>query len=110
MLANHSHSEVRAVLAAVLLRERVAVMPGGVGAAAGLAQQRLPFEIGQAAAFPVGAGVLATMIEETDVVVREFERSYLTLDEVVEFGEVRDQVGGDLEVHARTLGGVRLRV
>ncbi len=69
VLADHGHAEVGAVLAAVLLRERVAVVPGGVGAAAGLVQQRLPLVVGQTAAFPVGARVLAPVVEEADVVV-----------------------------------------
>ena len=42
VLADHGHAEVRAVLAAVLLGERVAVVAGGVGPPPGLAQQGLP--------------------------------------------------------------------
>ena len=63
------HPEVGAVLAAELLRERIAVVAGRVGPAAGLAQQRLPLVVGQPAAVPVGAGVLAAMVEEALVVV-----------------------------------------
>ena len=42
VLADDRHAEVRAVLAAVLLRERIAVVAGRVGAPPRLAQQRLP--------------------------------------------------------------------
>ena len=69
VLADHGHAEVRAVLAAVLLRERVAVVAGGVGAAPRLAQQRFPLLVRQPAAVPVGARVLAAVVEEADVVV-----------------------------------------
>ena len=92
VLADDGHAEVRAVLAAVLLRERVAVVAGGVGPAAGLAQQRLPLLVRQAAALPVGAGVLAAVVEEADVVVLLLERLDLALDEVVELVEVVGQI------------------
>ena len=65
---------LRALLAAVLLRERVAVVAGVVGAAAHLAEQRLPLLVGQAAALPVGAGVLPAVVEEAVVVVLRLER------------------------------------
>ena len=69
VLADDGHPEVGAVLAAVLLGEGVAVVAGGVGPAAHLAEQRLPLLVGQAAALPVGAGVLAAVVEEAVVVV-----------------------------------------
>ena len=47
----------------------VAVVAGGVGAAARLGEQRLPLAAREAAALPVGARVLAAVIEEADVVV-----------------------------------------
>ena len=100
VLADHRHAEVGAVLAAVRLGERVAVVAGVVGAAACLAQQRLPLLVGQAAAIPVGAGVLAAMVEEADVVVLLLERLDLPLDEVVELAEVGDQFGRYRVVHA----------
>ena len=99
VLADHGHAEVRAVLAAVLLRERVAVVAGGVGAAPRLAQQRLPLVVRQAAALPVGARVLAAMVEEADVVVLLLERLDLALDELVELVEVVGQILRDVEVH-----------
>ena len=103
VLADHRHPEVGAVSPAELLREGVAVVPGGVGKPAGLAEQRLPLLVGQAAALPVGAGVLPAVVEEADVVVLLLERTDLPLDEVVELVEVRGKVLGQFEVH----GGVR---
>src|SRR5262249_29684451 len=94
------HAEVAAVLAAVLLGERVAVVPGGVGPTSRLTQQRLPLVVGEPAAVPVGAGVLATVVEEADVVVLLLERLDLPLDEVVELVEVVGEILGQLEVHA----------
>ena len=100
VLADDGHAEVRAVLAAVLLRERVAVVAGGVGAAPRLARAAAPTRaFGQAAAVPVGARVLAPVVEEADVVVLLLERLDLALDELVELVEVVGQVLGDVEVH-----------
>ena len=70
VLADDRHAEVGAVLAAVLLRERVAVVarrrrPAG----APRASSCLPLLVGQPAAVPVGAGVLPAVVEEADVVV-----------------------------------------
>ena len=102
VLADDRHAEVGAVLAAVLLRERVAVVAGGVGAPARLARAAASHSsFGQAAAVPVGAGVLAPVVEEADVVVRLLERLDLALDEVVELDEVVGEVLGDVEVHER---------
>ena len=99
VLADDRHAEVGAVLAAVLLRERVAVVAGGVGAAPRLAQQRLPLLVRQAAALPVGARVLAAVVEEADVVVLLLERLDLALDELVELVEVVGEILRDVEVH-----------
>ena len=74
VLADHRHAEIGAVAAAVLRRERVPVMPGRVGPAPGLGQQRLPLPVRQAAAVPVGPGVLAPVVEEPDVVVLALQR------------------------------------
>ena len=62
-------------------------------------EQRLPLLVRQAAALPVGAGVLAPVVEEPDVVVLLLERLDLALDEVVELVEVVGEVRGELEVH-----------
>ena len=101
VLADDRHAEVGAVLAAVLLRERVAVVAGGVGEPPGLAEQLLPLLVRQPFAVPIGARVLATVIEESDVVVSLLERLDLAFDELVEFDEVVGQVLGNVEVHER---------
>src|SRR5690606_10673840 len=88
-----------AVPPAVLLREGEPVVAGGVGPPPHLGQQRLPLLAGQAAAIPVGPGVLAAMVEEALVVVLGLAGLDLALDEVVELVEVGGDVGGDLEVH-----------
>jgi hypothetical protein len=72
---------------------------GRVGAAAGLGQQRFPLLARQAAGVPVGAGVLAPVVEEADVVVRLFERLDLRFDEAVEFAEIVDEILRQGEVH-----------
>ncbi len=74
-------------------------MARGVGPPARLAQQRLPLRVGQAAAVPVGARILPTVIEETDVVVLLLERPNLTLDELVELIQVVGEVFGNVEIH-----------
>ena len=74
VLADDRHAEVGAVPAAVLRRERVPVVPGRVGPAPGLAQQRLPLAVRQSAAVPVGPGVLAAVVKEPDVVVLLLQR------------------------------------
>ncbi len=102
MLADDRHAEVRAVLAAVRLRERIPIVTGVVGEFARLREQRLPILGRQAAAIPVGARVFAAMVEEADVVVRIFERLDLALDEVVELDEVVGQVFWNVEVHVKS--------
>ncbi len=64
MLADHGHPEVRAVLAAIALRDREAQVPGRVGAVLGLAQQLLPVMPRQAAILEIGERPFAAMIEE----------------------------------------------
>ena len=100
MLADDGHAEVRPVLAAVLLGERVAIVPSGIRTPARLAQERLPFGVREAAAIPIRAGVFAAVVEEPDVVIGSFERCDLALDEVVQHVQVRGQIGRDLEVHS----------
>jgi hypothetical protein len=60
---------------------------------------------GQPATFPVGAGVLATVVEEADVVVLLLQRAYLPLDELIQLAQVGDQVARDLKVHIRGYAG-----
>ena len=83
MLADDGHAQIGAVPPAVGLGGGVAVVAGGVRAMAGLHHQPLPTLVGQAAALPVGAGVLAPMVEEADVVVLPFQGLDLPFDEVV---------------------------
>ena len=99
VLADHRHAEVGAVLTAVLLREGIAVVAGRVGETARLVQQRLPFLVRETTALPVRAGVLATVIEEPDVVVLLLERLDLALDELIQFNQVIGQVLVEFEVH-----------
>src|SRR5260370_25201957 len=70
-----------------------------VGTAAHLGQKRLPFVTRLAVIVPVGAGVLAAMVEEADIVVLALERPDLTLDEGVEFAEMRRDLRGNVEIH-----------
>ncbi len=99
VLANDCHAEVRAVLAAILPRERIAVVAGGVRPAAHLGEQGLPLLARQAAPVPVRASVLPPVVEEPLVVVLGLKRLDLPLDEVVEVGEVVDEVLRQVEVH-----------
>ena len=101
VLSDDRHAEVRAVLAAELLRQRVPVVPGSVGEPPGLAEQLLPLLVREPLVVPIGARILATVIEESDVVVSLLERLDLAFDELVEFYEVVGQVLGNVEVHER---------
>jgi hypothetical protein len=99
VLPDHGHAEVGAVLAAVLLRERVPVMAGDVSPPTHLGEQRLPVFVRQAAPVPVRPGVLTPVVEEPLVVVLGLERLDLPLDEVVQLAEVVDEVLREVEVH-----------
>ena len=69
VLADDRHAEVRAVAAAVRLRQRIAIEPGVVGHLPDRGEERLPLLVRQPAAVPVGARVFAPVVEEADVVV-----------------------------------------
>ncbi len=99
VLADHRHVEVAAVASADRERQPVAEEPGGVGAPAHLLEQLLPLWAGQAAALPVGASVLAAVVEVLGVL--DLERSDLRVDEGVELGEERGEVVGEPEVHGQ---------
>ena len=75
-------------------------MAGVVGETLGAGQQRLPLRIGQSTALPVGAGILAAVVEEADVVVPVFQGFDRLFDELVEFAQVVGEIFGDVEVHA----------
>src|SRR5438270_7745647 len=92
VLPDDGHAEIGSAPAAVLLRQGVAVMAGGVGPATHLVEQRFPILVGQAGPVPVGAGVLPAVAEEAEVVVLALERRDLPLDNVVELGAAADEV------------------
>jgi hypothetical protein len=75
-------------------------VPGVVGQLAGLGQQLLPLLAGQALVVPVGAGVLAAVVEEPLVVVLRLQRLDLVIDEAVELVQIVLDVLGNVEVHA----------
>ena len=123
MLADHGHPEVGTVLAAVALRNGKAQMAGVIGEVLRLAQQRFPLMPRQAAVLEIGARPFAAMIEETDVVIGFFNRLDLMRDELVELGEIGDEVCRQCEIQGNSprnrfcrcrefrgrLGPVRLR-
>ncbi len=73
-------------------------MPGRVGEVLRLAQQRFPFMPGQAALVEIGPRPFAAMIEEADVVIGLFQRLDLARDESIEFVEISDQIGRQVEI------------
>src|SRR6185437_2581607 len=92
MLADDSHPEIGAVLAAMALRDRETQMAGGVGEVFHFSQQRFPFMPRQAAVFEIGARPFAAMVEETDVVIGLLDRLDLARDETIEFPEIGDEI------------------
>jgi hypothetical protein len=99
VLANDGHAKVRAIVAAVLLRERIPVVAGRVRPSAHLGKKLLPLRVRQAAPVPVRPGILPAVVEEPLVVALGLERLDLPLDEVVQLGEVVDEVLRQVEVH-----------
>ena len=102
MLADNGHPEIGAVLAAIALRNRKAQVPRFVGKIFYPAQQRFPFSPRQSAMLEIGARPFAAMIEETDVVVRFFNRLDLARDELVELGEIGDQIGWQCKIQGNS--------
>ena len=98
MFADDGHPEIGTILAAIALRDREAQMAGGVGKILGLAQQRFPFVPRQTAVLEIGARPFAAMVEEADVVIGRFQRLDLARDEAIEFVEIGDQVGRQVEI------------
>src|SRR5690606_23892341 len=88
-----------AVPAAKLRRQGVAVVTGGIGTALHLPEQFLPVLAGQATVVPVGAGMLAAVIEKADIVVLLFKGVDLGLDKGVELLEIVFDVLGNGEAH-----------
>jgi hypothetical protein len=52
----------------------------------------------QPAILEIGARPFAAMIEETDIVVRFLDRLDLARDELIEFGEIGDQIGRQCKI------------
>ena len=73
-------------------------MAGAVGEIFHPPQQRFPFMPRQAAIVEIGARPFAAMIEEADVVVGLLDRLDLARDEAVEFVEIGDQIGRQMEI------------
>ena len=71
----------------------------GVGPLARLAQQVLPLVARQALIVPVGARMLAAMVEEADIVVLAHQRPDLAHDEFFELDQIGRDVGGNVEIH-----------
>ena len=63
-----------------------------------LSQQCLPFLPRQAAIVEIGACPFAAMVEEADIVVGLFQRLDLARDEAVEFIEIGDEIGRQVEI------------
>ena len=70
-----------------------------VGAALHLGEQLLPFVARLAVIVPVGAGMLAAMVEEADVVVLALQRPDLALDELVQLAQIGRDLRGNVEIH-----------
>ena len=107
VFADNRHAEVRAIAAAVALRQRVAQQARLVGAAAHLGEQVLPVLARHTTIFEIRAGVFTAVVEEAHIVVLLFERLDLGVDEVIDFAEDLLDVLGDVEVHGRFLPTVR---
>src|SRR3546814_8722093 len=80
MFADHRHPQVRPVLAAIGFGRRETPVSRLVGTARRLLQQRLPLVTRQTLIVPVGAAMLAAMVEEADIVVRCLKRLDLGRD------------------------------
>ena len=91
------HVDVAAVSAAELRREAVAQPARAVGALAHLAEQVFPLPARDAAVVPIGAGVLAALVEVLHVFA--FQRFDLGLDERVHLGEQARKMFREGEIH-----------
>ena len=100
---DHGHVDVGAVAAAELRRQPVAQPAGRIGAPAHLAEQVLPLPPRDAAVVPVGAGVLAALVEVLHVLA--FQRLDLGLDERVHLGQQARKMFWESEIHCDLLCG-----
>ena len=98
MIPDDGHPEIGAILGAVALRNREAQVSGFVGKIFHPAQQRLPFWPRQSTMLEISARPFAAVIEEADVVIGLFNRLDLARDELVQLGEIGDQVGRQCEI------------
>ena len=104
VLTHDRHGQVGAVAAPEASRELVAQKAGGIGFASHAAEQRFPLGIRETIAIPVSASVLASVVEEADVVVLGLDRNDHIVDERVALIEQRLDIGWDREVHCATVG------
>ncbi len=100
MLPDNRHSEIGAVLAAIPLGERIAIVAGFIGGAARLAQQCLPGLVRQTAAIPIRARRFPSVIEKANIVVPILERFDLAFDKPIELAQILGDILGYIEVHA----------
>ena len=106
MFADRRDGEVGRRLSAAGFGNAVAQMTGAVGSTLRFDDQRAPFRARTAVVLPIGAGVLAPMIEELHVLA--LERLDLGLDEGVELGELGRNFLGQFKVHRASLRGFDL--
>ncbi|SKY38449.1 Uncharacterised protein [Mycobacteroides abscessus subsp. abscessus] len=99
VFANDRHTEVGSVPSAEFRGKGIPKVPRHVRAPACLAEQRLPFSVGQTATLPIGSRIFSPVVEESDVVIGLLERHDLTVDESVELCQIIDEFGRQFEVH-----------
>jgi len=107
MFTDDGHAEVGAVATTERLGEGIAEVTRRIGPAPGFGEQGLPLFARATPVIPVGARVLAAVVEKADVVVGGFERLDFALDEIVQFLEIGRQFGRYVEVHETSLSSSR---
>jgi len=65
-------------------------------------QQRFPFMPRQPAVFKIGARPFTAVIEEADVVVGLLDWFYFLRDELIELGEIGDEVSRQCKIHGNS--------
>jgi hypothetical protein len=103
-LAYHVHPKLRAVLSSKPRRQCKTQMSCPVCATLCLAHQLFPFRTWQTLIVKVGARPFPAMIEETDIVVRLFERLDLSFNEAIEFFKIGLQAAGYCKIHLSLRG------
>ncbi len=74
-------------------------MARGVGFARRGLEQLFPLVPRQPLIVPVGARMLAAMVEKADIVVRKLERLDLGRDKAIELVQIGRKVGGHRKIH-----------